>query len=144
MDKTKYVSYRHELVKDTGIIYDKTKISGPDGIESYARKMFDTNRIGVQEQFYVIYLDNGNNILGHVLMSVGGITATVVDVRLIFKGAIDLLATSIITVHNHPSGNMAPSGADEGLKKKLEKAGTVLDIKLLDSLILTEDSYVSY
>ena len=144
MDIQQYVAYRHELVKESGIAYDKTKISSPDMVVDYARKMFEQNKIGVQEQFYVIYLNHANQIIGHTLSSTGGITSCLVDIRLVMKGAIDLLATGIITVHNHPSGTILPSNADKALAKKISEACSTLEIRLLDSLIITEDDYASY
>ena len=77
-------------------------------------------------------------------MSKGGITGTVVDVRLILKNAIDLVAVAIILVHNHPSGNMRPSDADRHVTQKLKKGVSKLEIKVLDHLIVTEKTYFSF
>jgi DNA repair protein RadC len=96
------------------------------------------------ERFYVLYLDNANKVQSVSMISMGGITGTVVDLRMVFATALKCLATSIIIAHNHPSGSLRPSAADLNLTKKIEEAGKVLDIALLDHIILTEASYYSF
>lgn len=96
------------------------------------------------EEFWIIYLNNANKIQDKTQLSIGGITATLVDVRLIFKKGISLGATSIILCHNHPSGNLTPSGADIQLTEKIIKGGKILDIKVLDHIIISEEGYYSF
>ncbi len=96
------------------------------------------------EEFWVIYLNNSNKILNKKLVSKGGLTGTLVDIRLIFKKAIELYATSIILCHNHPSGKLSPSHADKQLTKKIIQSGITLDIHVLDHLIITENAYFSF
>lgn len=96
------------------------------------------------EEFWVLYLNNSNKILSKSFMSKGGITATLVDLRLLYKRAFELSAVAIILCHNHPSGNIEPSVADKELTNKIKQAGDSLDIKLLDHLIITEKSYFSF
>lgn len=96
------------------------------------------------ERAYVLYLNNASQVVSVSMVSMGGITGTVVDPRIVFATALNCLATSIIIAHNHPSGNISPSMADNQLTKKVQEAGRVLDIHLLDHIILTEDSYYSY
>lgn len=96
------------------------------------------------EEFWVLYLNNSNKILHKFLLSKGGLTGTVVDVRVLFKQALEFLATGIILCHNHPSGNLNPSVADKDITKKITKAAMSLDIKVLDHLILTEKAYFSF
>lgn len=96
------------------------------------------------EEFYVIYLNNSNKVIAQLQLSKGGITGTLVDVRLALKKALELGATSIILAHNHPSGNLSPSNADKQLTQKLKTAGESLDIKILDHIIVTEKSYFSF
>ena len=79
-----------------------------------------------------------------VQLSKGGITATLVDVRMIFKMAIQQGATSIILCHNHPSGNLTPSEADKNLTKKIIKGGRLLDVKIVDHVIITERGHFSF
>lgn len=96
------------------------------------------------EEFWVLYLNNSNAVLEKSQLSKGGITGTLVDVRLLFKKAIELSAVAIILCHNHPSGKLKPSNADKALTNKIIEASKTLDIKLLDHLIVTEKSYFSF
>ena len=96
------------------------------------------------EEFWVLYLNNSNKIIQTEQLTKGGITGTFVDIRMLFKNAILLLATGIIICHNHPSGKTTPSNADKELTQKIKKAGAFLDIKLLDHLIITEKTYFSF
>lgn len=96
------------------------------------------------EEFWVLYLNNSNKVIYKAQLSKGGITGTVVDVRLIFKTALEQNATSIILSHNHPSGKLQASDADLQITKKLKAAGEQLDIKVLDHIIVTENGYLSF
>ncbi len=96
------------------------------------------------EEFWVIYLNNSNKIIKTEQLTKGGITGTLVDVRMLFKNAVSVLATGIIICHNHPSGKIEPSNSDKELTKKIKNAGQFLDIKLLDHLIITEKDYFSF
>jgi len=96
------------------------------------------------EEFWILYLNNANKIIEKVQISKGGITGTLVDVRITLKKALELGATSLILAHNHPSGNLNPSEADKQLTNKLKIAGESLDIKVLDHIIVTEKSYFSF
>jgi DNA repair protein RadC len=96
------------------------------------------------EEFWVLYLNNSNSVLYKLQVSKGGITGTVVDVRLILKKAIELVAVAIILVHNHPSGNMRPSDVDRHVTQQLKKGASTLEIKVLDHLIVTEKTYFSF
>ncbi|MNS54902.1 hypothetical protein D3C72_877200 [compost metagenome] len=89
-------------------------------------------------------MNNSNGVLHKYQLSKGGITGTVVDVRLVFKVAIEQNATAIILAHNHPSGVLYPSEADRKITKKLKTAGENLDIRVLDHVIITENSYYSF
>lgn len=96
------------------------------------------------EEFWVLYLNNSNKVIHKSQLSKGGITGTVVDVRLIFKTALEHGAISIILTHNHPSGKLQASDADKDITKKLKVAGEQLDIKVLDHIIITETGYFSF
>ena len=96
------------------------------------------------EEFWVIFLNRGNFIIDKKCMSKGGISGTVVDIRIILKQAIESLASSIILCHNHPSGNLKPSNEDILLTKKCKEAALLMDIKLLDHLIFHENKYYSF
>lgn len=96
------------------------------------------------EEFWVLYLNNSNKIVTKIQLSKGGITATVVDVRLVLKKSLEVGAISIILVHNHPSGTLQPSQSDINLTKKLKIADQTLEIKVLDHIIVTEKTYFSF
>jgi DNA repair protein RadC len=102
------------------------------------------NRIEYQEVFITVYLDNGYNILCHQVISMGSIKATVVDLRIIFSTALKTLSNNIIVCHNHPSGKLVASNADRELNKKIKQAGELFEINLVDSLIITRESYYSF
>ncbi|MDX6746698.1 DNA repair protein RadC [Polaribacter sp. PL03] len=96
------------------------------------------------EEFWVLFLNNSNKVMAKSQISKGGLTATIVDIRLVFKRALELAAVAIIVCHNHPSGKLTPSNADKKLTQKIKEAGDTLDIKLLDHLIITEKAYFSF
>ncbi len=96
------------------------------------------------EEFWILYLNNSNKIIEKFQISKGGITGTLVDVRITLRKALELGAVSLILAHNHPSGNLTPSEADKQLTKKLKTAAESMDIKILDHLIVTEKSYFSF
>lgn len=96
------------------------------------------------EEFWVIYLNNSNRILEKQQLSKGGITGTLVDVRLVLKTALALNAVGIILAHNHPSGTLKPSKSDKQLTQKLKVAAASLDVKVLDHIIVTEKAYFSF
>lgn len=89
-------------------------------------------------------LNHASNVMGYAKISQGGICSTTVDVRLIAKYAIDTLATSVILVHNHPTGSLNPSYEDDKLTNAVKKGLELLNIKLLDHLVISEERYYSY
>ncbi|MGL4584724.1 MAG: JAB domain-containing protein [Flavobacterium sp.] len=109
-----------------------------------ALKAWDENKIELLEQFKVLMLSNNNRVLGVLEISSGGITGTVVDLRLIFAALLKAKATAFILVHNHPSGKLQPSDADKQITQKIKQASQILDIALLDHLIITSESYYSF
>ena len=96
------------------------------------------------EEFWIVYLNNSNKVISKTQLSKGGITGTVVDVRLVFKVALEMGATSLVLCHNHPSGSLKPSEADKQITQKLKRAGESLEIAILDHVIVTETSYFSF
>jgi len=96
------------------------------------------------EEFWILYLNNSNKVIYKAQLSKGGITGTVVDIRLVFKMALEHNATSIILTHNHPSGKLLASDADIQITKKLKAAGQQLDITILDHIIITENGFYSF
>ncbi|PIB31112.1 hypothetical protein BFP78_12745 [Gaetbulibacter sp. 5U11] len=96
------------------------------------------------EEFWIIYLNNSNKVIHKNQLSKGGITGTLVDTRLVLKTALEVGAVGLILTHNHPSGTLKPSQADKDVTSKLKIAAQSLDIKVLDHLIITEQSYFSF
>ena len=96
------------------------------------------------EEFWIIFLNNSNKVIQKKQLSKGGITGTLVDVRLVLKSALEIGATGLILAHNHPSGTLKPSEADKQITNKLKTASESLDIKVLDHLIITEKAYFSF
>ena len=96
------------------------------------------------EQFWVLYLNNANKVLAKLNLSKGGITATLVDVRLLLKRALELNSTGLILCHNHPSGTLRASKADCKLTEKVKVSAKLMDIQLLDHIIVTDQSYFSF
>jgi DNA repair protein RadC len=96
------------------------------------------------EEFWVLFLNNSNKILFKTQLSKGGMTGTMVDVRIVFKLAFEQNATAIILTHNHPSGKLQASDADIQITKKIKTAGQQLDIPVLDHIIITETGYYSF
>lgn len=107
-------------------------------------KFYNLDTISLKEKFVVMYLNRNNRVLGIFPLSDGGITGTVVDIRLLLSVAIKTASTGIILCHNHPSSNLIPSLADKEVTGKIIEACKLLDIKVLDHLIITCDEYYSF
>ena len=122
----------------------KVKIVSSNDVFELSKKMFNQDTLELTEEFVCIYLNRQNNSIGWFRLSKGGITSIVVDIRIIYATALQCGATSLIIMHNHPSGNRQPSTEDVNLTEKVNAAGEVLDIKLLDHIIVTTDKYYSF
>jgi DNA repair protein RadC len=107
-------------------------------------KQFYGDDLEVYESFFILLLNRKNATTGYAKISQGGIAGTLVDVKIVAKYAVDSLASAVVLAHNHPSGNLNPSGADIELTKKIKSALSLLDIVVLDHIILTKDSYYSF
>jgi DNA repair protein RadC len=108
-------------------------------------EFFPSDTIALQEKFVVMYLNRCNRVLGVYPLSTGGITGTMVDIRLILSVALKVAATGIILAHNHPSGNLLPSSADKDLTGKIKDACKYFDISVFDHLIIGPDrKYYSF
>lgn len=105
---------------------------------------WDQNRIEFIEQFKVVFMNRSNRVLGIFEASSGGITGTVADPRVIFIAALKMNASALILSHNHPGGNPEPSNADKVLTEKFKQAGSLLDIKVMEHIILTSETYYSF
>lgn len=105
---------------------------------------WDKGLIEFLEQFKIILLNRANRVLGIAEISLGGISGTVADPKIIFATALKACASSIILVHNHPSGNLKPSASDIDLTNKIKEGGRLLDIAVLDHIIITSEGYYSF
>ncbi len=115
---------------------------------SHSQIVFDEMRQRLErldvEQFWLLCLNQSNCIESKMCISQGGMSATVVDSKVVLKNALDRMASGIIVVHNHPSGNLNPSIQDDKLTRKLRDGATLLDIRLLDHIIISHNGYYSY
>ena len=137
-------SYAVKLVRDKTIdSIKKHKIY--DSRSAYdVVKQFWSENMDIYESFYVVALNNANNTLSFMKVSTGGITGTVVDVRLVASFLLQSLAVGCILAHNHPSGTLKPSTGDLDITDKLVKGLKLLDIKVIDHLIITENEFYSF
>lgn len=108
------------------------------------RSLWEEGKIDLVEQFKVLFLNRANKVLCINSVSSGGITGTVADPRLIYATALKVNAVSLVLAHNHPSGSSKPSRQDEELTQKIKCAGAYFDMKVLDHIILTSESYFSF
>jgi predicted RNA methylase len=120
------------------------KVTSSADAANFIRSIYKRGEIQLQEQFITLYLNRANHIVGYYKHSIGSISATIADVRLILSAALNSASSAIIMAHNHPSGNLKPSNADEVLTKKIVEAAKVMDINVLDHFIITQDSYYSF
>lgn len=111
---------------------------------SVFRHYWDDNKIELQEEFKVLFLNRSNRVLQLFTVSCGGITGTIADPRIILAAALKLGACGMILAHNHPSGSTKPSKADEELTKKIKYAAQFHDITVLDHVIITSEGYLSF
>jgi DNA repair protein RadC len=120
---------------------DKTVVQSSKDIAQYLRIVL---KDFTYEVFAVLFLNRANKVNHFEIISRGGITGTVADPRVILKKALEQDATSIVLSHNHPSGSLKPSNADEALTKKIKEAAKYLDIKVIDHIIVSEEGYYSF
>lgn len=134
-----------ELVYKTKIkASERPKVNSSRDIFNIIRQLWDQNKIDMLEEFKVLLLNRGNRIIGLYEVSSGGITGTVADPRLILAAALKSLSVGIVLCHNHPSGNLTTSQADEQLTRKIKEAAAFHDITVLDHIILTSEAYYSF
>ena len=122
-------------------IAKKPKVSSSKDAFDYIHSIIADIR---HEEFWILFLNRSNKIIDKYKLSQGGISGTVIDVRLILKKALELLASSLILCHNHPSGNLQPSENDKKITEKIRAAALQMDIKLLDHLIISDNVYLSF
>jgi DNA repair protein RadC len=123
---------------------NRITVNNPQMVVEVFRSVWDDSKIELQESFKLMLLNTRLQVLGIVDSFEGGITATIVDLRIIFVAALKAAATVIIVAHSHPSGSLIFSKSDLELTEKIIKAGKLLEIQVNDHIILTKDSYASY
>jgi len=129
--------------KKTPTNFEKVKIvSSKDAFKVISQFYFDD--IDIFESFFILCLNRNNQTIAYAKISQGGVSGTVVDIKLIAKYAIDCLASSVILAHNHPSGNLKPSPEDIKITERAREALKILDIQVLEHVILTSDGYYSF
>ncbi len=134
------ISYKEKIK-----ISDAPKVRCSEDAANLLFDRWDKNTIGFQESFKILLLNNNNNVKGIYELSKGGISATFVDVRILFATVLKSLSVGIILAHNHPSGQLKPSEMDKALTSKIKKASKYFDIKVLDHLIITPNGeYYSF
>ena len=139
-------------VNEIGISYkERADISASPSINSScdaAELLFeywDKDSIALKESFMILLLNNSNKVKGVYTLSSGGITGTLVDIRILFATVLKTLSTGIILAHNHPSGKLQASNSDIEITKKIKKAAELLDVKVLDHLIIVPNgNYYSF
>ena len=121
------------------------KIKASSSRDAYALALdnWNMNTIELQEEVKVILLNRANGLVGIYSLSKGGISASVVDIKLVLSVALKAVASNMIIVHNHPSGNLKPSEVDISLTNRLKKAAQTVEINLLDHLIISKEGYYS-
>lgn len=100
--------------------------------------------IELKEKSFAVYVNQSNQVIGVYKISEGGLCSTVIDIRLVLSIGLQTLATGIIIAHNHPSGHLRPSSADREITKKIKQAASLVDIRLLDHIIMSDYSYYSF
>jgi len=126
-------------------VFQSSKITCSQDAYHILRDSWDPSTLGLQESFRVLLLNNASQVKGIYELSKGGLTGTLVDIRILLAVALKTLSTGIILAHNHPSGQLRPSKADQQLTRKIQKAGRYLDIRVLDHLILApQGEYFSF
>jgi DNA repair protein RadC len=146
MQKVKMTTVEWKF-RDLGVAYPelnsvrKSKITGPNQVYQNFRFLFERE---VKEKFIVFWLNSANRVMGYEEVSAGTLNSSVVHPREVFRGAIVSSCANIILAHNHPSGNTEPSNEDISITKRLVEVGKIIDIKVFDHLIFTDNGYLSF
>lgn len=119
------------------------KVTGPADAAVFAANFFEDD-INIYESCFIILLNKANRIIGWYKVSSGGLDSTIIDKRIICKVVIDALASRVILVHNHPSGEVRPSSADIKRTKEVKECLELFDVSLVDHIILSENKYYSF
>lgn len=131
-------------VSYTTNLTDKIRLTNFKDTYQFILSHWDLNIIEYQEESKIILLNRSNMVLGIHQLSKGGISGTIVDIRIILAVALKCNASGIILVHNHPSGNLKPSEADKKITKRLKQGGELLELCLIDHLIISKRDCFSF
>ena len=143
MEKTYKSTISEYSLKYTKSEIQKTKVTTSESASNVIRKFYFDD-INIYESFFILLLNSQFNTTGFAKISQGGTAGTVVDIKIIAKYAVDSLSPNVIICHNHPSGNKQPSDADLNITKRIKDALLLLDIKLIDHIIITENDFYSF
>jgi DNA repair protein RadC len=141
--KTTYVKTKQITCVSEPSIFEQKQIKSSNDAQEFARQFYHAD-IELYESFFLMMLNRAGVVTSYAKISQGGTAGTVVDPKIVSKYAIDDLCSSVIMVHNHPSGNTKPSNADETITKKIKIGLAMFDIDLFDHIILTSASYFSF
>jgi len=125
-------------------IIERPKITSSNQTFQLLKSQWDMGKVAFLEEFKILLLNRSNRVLGIVDISMGGVSGTYVDPKVVFATALKANCSSIILVHNHPSQDLKPSDADIKLTKRLTECGKLLDIMVWDHIIISENSYYSF
>lgn len=123
---------------------DKVTITSPEKMVEVMRSIFNADTILWTEEVIMVCLNRANDVVGYYRVSSGGFSGSVLDPRVVMTIALQNASSSIILAHNHPSGNLKPSEGDRAVTEKIRKACEFFDMKLLDHLIITDESYFAF
>jgi len=123
--------------------FQKMKITCSRDIFEFSKQLY-ADDILIYESIFAVFLNRSNNTIGFVKISQGGVSSTVLDVRIVLKYAIESLASAVILIHNHPTCNMYPSEQDINITNKIKEAAKLIDVALLDHIIISPNKYYSF
>lgn len=140
--KTNICEYKI-VCKEIETPYKRIKITNAKDVADYVRP-FISETLMAFETFVVVGLNKANNTVGWGIVSQGGLSSTLVDMRILMKMALDMCCNSIIICHNHPSGTLQSSAEDRALTRRVASACELVDLRLLDHVIITNNNYYSF
>lgn len=122
--------------------FEQKKIISSNDVYDYAKQFYFDDLL-IYESSFIMLINRASKVIGYAKISQGGVAGTFVDVKIVAKYAVESLCDSVFFIHNHPSGNVKPSIEDRQITDKLKKALSLFDVKLLDSIIISDESYYS-
>ena len=136
-------NYKFQLECKKSASFESAQIIKSEDAFKYARQLWGSD-IFMYESCFILLLDHGNNTMGWAKISQGGVALSIMDVKIICKYAVETLASGVVLLHNHPSGNMQPSAMDKKTTARIKEALKVFEVELLDHLIISDEKYFSF